>query len=197
MFESIRNYVPYNEQEKKDKEVILYCTEVFQDVLTRNNDVAHITSSAFAVNKAHDKVLMVYHNIYNSWSWIGGHADGEEDLLAVAMKELREETGVNNISPISSDIFSLEVLTVFGHTKRGNYVSPHLHLSVAFLIEVDDNDSLIVKKDENSGVKWIPIDEINIHSTEHHMHKVYEKLVSKIKNLIVNGQKQLSASRLC
>ena len=169
LFESIKNYAPYNEQEKKDKEVIIYCTEVFEDVLTKNNEVAHITSSAFAVNRAKDKVLMIHHNIYNSWSWIGGHADGEEDLLAVAMKELKEETGVKNIHPVSSDIFSLDVLTVLGHTKRGNYVSPHLHLSVAYLIEADENDLLMVKEDENSGVKWIHIDEINVYSTRRNM----------------------------
>ncbi|HEY8910804.1 MAG TPA: NUDIX domain-containing protein [Desulfosporosinus sp.] len=49
---------------------------------------------------------MIHHNIYNSWSWIGGHADGEEDLSAVVMKELKEETEVNNIHPVSSDSFS-------------------------------------------------------------------------------------------
>jgi len=177
---SIKNYIPYNEQERMDKEVIIYCSEIFKDVLTRNNKVAHITSSAFVINRAKDKVLMIHHNIYNSWSWIGGHADGEEDLLAVAMKELKEETGVKNIHPVSSNIFSLDVLSVLGHTKRGNYVSPHLHLSVAYLIEADENDLLVIKKDENSGVKWIPIDEINVYSTEPHMHKLYEKLISKI-----------------
>ncbi len=179
-FESVKSYTPYNEQEEKDKEVFLYCTKVFDDVLTRNNEVAHITSSAFVVNRAKDKVLMIHHNIYNSWSWIGGHADGEEDLLAVAMKELREETGVINSHPITLDIFSLDILTVLGHTKRGKYVSPHLHLSVAYLIEADDNDLLIVKEDENSGVQWIPLEEINVYSTELHMHKVYRKLISKI-----------------
>ena len=181
MYDSIKNYSPCNEQEKKDKEVIIYCTEVFEDVLTRNNKIAHITSSAFAVNKAKDKLLMIYHNIYDSWSWTGGHADGNGDLLAVATKELREETGVKTIRPVSTDIFSLDVLTVLGHTKRGNYVSPHLHLSVAYLIEVDENDFLMVKEDENSGVRWIPFDEINIYSTEPHMQKVYQKLISKIK----------------
>lgn len=181
MFELIKNYAPCNEQETKDKEIFIYCTEVFKDVLTRNNGVVHFTSSAFTVNKAKDKVLMIHHNIYNSWSWIGGHADGEEDLLAVTLKELREETGVENIHPVSMDIFSLDVLTVLGHTKRGNYVSPHLHLSVAFLIEADENDLLRVKEDENSGVRWIPLEEINVYSTEPHMHKVYDKLVSKIK----------------
>ncbi|MDR3541328.1 MAG: NUDIX hydrolase [Desulfosporosinus sp.] len=183
MFKSIKSYAPYNEQEKKDQEVIVYCTEVFEDVLTRNNKVAHLTSSAFAINRAKDKVLMIHHNIYNSWSWIGGHADGNADLLAVALQELKEETGVKNIHPVSSDIFSLDVLTVLGHTKRGNYVSPHLHLSVAYLIEVDENDILRVKEDENSGVKWIPLDEIKVYSTELHMHKVYEKLKAKVNSI--------------
>lgn len=181
LFESIKTYIPYNEQEKKDKEVFLYCMEVFEDILTRKNEVAHLTSSAFTVNKARDKVLMVYHNIYNSWSWIGGHADGEEDLLAVALKELKEETGVVNARPVTSEILSLDVLTVFGHTKRGDYVSPHLHLSVTYLIEANENDLLKVKEDENSGVQWIPIDEVIAHCSEFHMHKVYEKLITKVR----------------
>ncbi|MFZ5969703.1 MAG: NUDIX hydrolase [Bacillota bacterium] len=183
--ESIKRYMPYNEQEKKDKEVILHCIDAFDDVLTRNNEIAHITSSAFAVNRTKDKVLMIHHNIYNSWSWTGGHADGEEDLLAVAMRELREETGVNSIHPVTPDIFSLDVLTVLGHTRRGKYVSAHLHLSVAYLIEADEHEALIVKEDENSGVKWLPIDEVNAYSNEPHMQKVYEKLISKIKALPV------------
>ncbi|MDQ7095329.1 NUDIX hydrolase [Desulfosporosinus sp. PR] len=183
MFEAIKNYLPYNEQEAKDKEIFLYCIGAFQDVLTRSNEVAHITSSAFTVNKTKDKVLMIHHNIYNSWSWVGGHADGEEDLLAVALKELKEETGVKSIRPVSEDVFSLDVLTVFGHRKRGRYVAPHLHLSVAYLIEADERDLLRAKEDENSGVQWIPMEEIKVYSTELHMHKLYEKLISKIRQL--------------
>lgn len=179
----IRNYNPYNEQEKKDKEIILYCIDTFDDVLTRQNEVAHITSSAFIVNKNRDKVLMVYHNIYNSWSWTGGHADGEEDLLAVAIREVKEETGIKNVYPVTSNIFSIEILTVVGHEKFGKYVSPHLHLSVAYLVEADENEALIIKEDENSGVKWIPIYKINEYSNEPHMQKVYDKLLEKIRLL--------------
>ncbi|MBX4262075.1 NUDIX hydrolase [Clostridium estertheticum] len=176
----IRKYNPYNDQEKKDKELILHCIYIFDDILTRKNKIAHITSSAFIVNKAKDKVLMVHHNIYNSWSWVGGHADGEKDLLAVAIKEAKEETGIKNVRPISCEIFSLDILTVLGHIKRGEYVSPHLHLSVTYLVEADEEEFLIVKADENSDVKWIPIDKVNIYSKEPHMKKVYTKLISKI-----------------
>ncbi len=183
LVELIKKYNPSNEQEKKDKEMILYSIETFDDVLTRNNRIMHMTSTAFVVNKKRDKVLMVYHNIYNAWSLTGGHADGEENLLSVAIKEAKEETGITNISPIISDIFSLDVLPTIGHTRRGEYISGHLHLSVSYLLEADEEDTLFIKPDENSDVKWIPIDQINEYSDEAHMRKIYDKLISKAKIL--------------
>lgn len=179
--DSIKEYNPCNEQEKKDKEVIIKYSNIFEDILIRDNEIIHITSSGFVINKNKDKVLMVHHNIYNSWAWTGGHADGDEDLLSVAIKEAKEETGVKNIVPIKKDIISIDILPVLGHIKKGKYVSPHLHASIAYLIEADEREQLIVKPDENSGVKWIPMDEIDLYSNETHMKKVYEKIITKIK----------------
>lgn len=101
----IENYRPYNEQEERDKGLILDCLRAFEDVFTRENTLAHMTASAWVVNERFDRVLMAYHNIYDSWSWLGGHADGEEDLLAVALKEVREESGVKT-SDRQARIFS-------------------------------------------------------------------------------------------
>ena len=102
-----------------------------------------MTASSWLLNATHDKVLMIYHNIYHSWAWTGGHADGDRDLLAVAKREAMEETGVTEIRVISEDIFSLEILTVDGHEKRGVYVPSHLHLNVTYLLEADEALSLI------------------------------------------------------
>jgi 8-oxo-dGTP pyrophosphatase MutT (NUDIX family) len=126
---------------------------------------------------------MVHHNIFNSWSLTGGHADGEEDLLAVAIREVKEETGVNSVEPLLTDIFSLDLLSVVGHRKSGKYVAPHLHLSIVYLVEADENEKVSIKEDENSGVKWIPIDEVNEYSNEPHMQKIYSKLIEKIEEL--------------
>jgi len=123
---------------------------------------------------------MVYHNIYNSWSWTGGHVDRDEDFLNVACKEAREETGITSIEPITKNILSLDVLTVLGHKKGENYVSPHLHLSIGYGAIASDTQPLIVKEDENSDVKWIPIDRIEEYSTEEHMKVIYTKLIHKI-----------------
>ena len=132
----------------------------FDDVLTRQNEYGHFTSSAFVLNKDRSKILMTYHNIYNSWTWVGGHSDGDSDLLAVAMKEAREETGIKNVAPILNDIYSLEIACVNGHEKRGKYVASHVHLNVTYLLESDENETLSIKEDENKGVRWVPIEEI-------------------------------------
>ena len=183
--DSIKELVPSNEQERKDKEVILKYINMVDDILKRDNEIIHITSSGFVINKDKDKVLMVHHNIFNSWSLPGGHADGEENLLGVAISEIKEETGVNDIIPITNKIVSLDILSVLGHFRKEKYVSSHLHISLAYLVQADENEQVIIKPDENSAVKWIPISEIDIHSSEFHMKKIYNKIISKIEKLTV------------
>ena len=180
----IKKYIPYNEQEVKDKELILSAISNFDNLLTRENPIMHITSSGYVINKNRDKVLMIYHKIYNSWAWTGGHADGDNDLLYVAIKEAKEETGISNVIPLTNNIFSLDVLTVDGHIKRGSYVSSHLHLNITYLLEADENDTLTVNEDETEGVKWLPIDKLAEFCAEEYMVKnVYNKLNEKIKLL--------------
>lgn len=184
LFEQLQAYEPYNEQEAYDKEIMLrmLADESQPDVFTRENEVVHFTASSWLVNKEHTKVLMIYHNIYNSWSWTGGHADGERDLLSVAIKEAQEETGVQTIVPVSEDIFSIETLTVDGHVKKGKYVPCHLHMNVTYLLEADEVEVLRVKPDENSGVAWFTLSEALEKCTEPWMIEwVYRKLNEKLR----------------
>ena len=148
--ERIENYLPYNIEEQKDKELILKYMDIFDDVLTRKNEIGHFTSSCWIVNKEKTKVLMVYHNIYDSWSWVGGHADGDDDLLHVSLKEASEETGLKNVIPLSKDIFSLEVLGVDGHMKKGGYISTHIHLNITYLLCANENDITHIKEYEKN-----------------------------------------------
>ncbi|WP_055069807.1 NUDIX hydrolase [Clostridium massiliamazoniense] len=180
----ILNYKPFNEQEEADKNLILEALDKFSDLLSRENNIAHFTSSTFVVNKNRDKVLMVYHNIYDSWSWIGGHCDGDGDFKRVAIKELEEETGVKDIEFVNEEIFALDVLPVKSHIKRGKFISSHLHLSVAYVVEASEKEDLRVKLDENSAVKWIDINKLlNFTEKEPHMQVVYSKLIKKLNNM--------------
>lgn len=179
--ESIRSFVPGCEQEERDKGFILDFIEANPDAFLRSNPVAHMTASAWIVDPARTKTLMVYHNIYDSWSWTGGHADGERDLLSVALRECREETGVA-ARPVTGDIYSLEVLTVDGHEKKGHYVSSHLHLNVTYLLEADDSESLSVCDGENSAVRWFSLeDALKASSEPWFVKRVYSKLNGRLK----------------
>ena len=181
LIEQIERYQPYNEQEEKDKQTILKYINTFDDVLTRKNEFGHFTASSWVLNKERTKVLMIYHNIYKSWAWTGGHADGDTDLLNTAIRELKEETGVKNVKVLDDDIFSLEIVCVNGHMKRGEYVSSHVHLNLTFLLEVDENETLKMKEDENSGVKWINIVE-KVSNEKWIKENIYRKLNEKLKN---------------
>lgn len=182
----IEAYQPYNEQEAVDKAMMLHLLETEKDIFTRDNRLAHMTASSWLLNKSRNKVVLIYHNIYHSWAWTGGHADGETDLLSVAVREAIEETGVSDITPVGDDIFSLEVLTVDGHEKKGIYVPSHLHLNVTYLLEADEEKALCIKPDENSGVKWFFLDEVKEASSEPWMtERIYAKLNGKLNKLIL------------
>ena len=181
----LEQYIPWNEQERKDREVILNALMSHPDIFCRTNLINHMTASAWVVNRRRDRLLMVYHNIYNSWSWLGGHADGEEDLLSVAIREVKEESGIKQVAPVSEEIFSVEVLTVDGHEKKGIYVPSHLHLNVTYLLEAHDGESLKIKADENSGVAWFGLSEAVDASTEPwFQERIYKKLNEKLNKYL-------------
>ena len=241
LYQDIASYHPFNEQEAADKHVMLRALKTNRFCFDRKSQ-AHFTCSAWVVNPEKTQTIMVFHNIYNSWSWIGGHADGCSDLAAVALRELREETGVEHARIVSpwecvdrpsrrpnadkkakastneisnetasankisnetasankipnevvnasapsptSPLFSLEVLTVDGHEKNNRYISSHLHLNVTYLVEVDPSEALRVKPDENSGVKWVSLDQVlNMSDEPWIRERTYAKLLAKLNLL--------------
>ena len=184
IYEQIKAYRPWNEQERQDQVLILDFLRKNSDAFYRTNLLAHMTASAWVVNPQRSKTLMVYHRLYDSWSWTGGHADGEEDLLAVALREVREETGVQRLRPVTEEIYSLEVLTVDGHEKHGQYVPSHLHLNVTYLLEAEEDQPLRVCEAENSGVAWFSLADALSASTEPwFVERIYKKLNEKLKVL--------------
>ncbi len=178
----ISAYLPVCDQERSDQALILdFINKNREDVLLRKNGIAHITSSGFILNHALDKVLFIHHNIRNVWAWTGGHADGDSDLLAVAIREAKEETGLTSVIPQTGDIASLDILINYGHVRRGEYVSAHLHLSMSYILLADENELLRIKPDENSDIRWFPLDFIN---TENFLPSdviLYQKLIARAK----------------
>lgn len=182
--EEIAAYRPRGEEEAADQALILSMIEHFPDtVLTRECLAGHITSSGFIVNETRDK-----------------NADGVAQHLPLVGVDGRPRgrrarpargraaggargDGILRVSPLSREIAGLDVLTVPGHVKRGKYVPTHLHLSVSYLLSAPEDQPLAVKSDENSGVQWIPISEIESYSSEPEMYPVYRKLVERMRKL--------------
>lgn len=181
---NIANFESNLPQEIADKALTLHFIEQNPDCLLRSNRIAHLTASAWIVNKQRSKVLMVYHKLFNSFAWTGGHADGNADLKAVAIQEAQEETGIEELRSLLDGIYSIEALTVDGHFKNGRYVSSHLHLNVCYLFEADETAPIRIKPDENSAVKWIPLDKLEEAITEEWMYPhIYKKLVDKLSEV--------------
>ena len=179
--EQIEKYVPYNEQEQVDKEQFLEFINTFDDVLTRNNIFGHFTASAFVVNKERTKMVVVYHIINDGWIYPGGHADGIEDLLSVAVREVEEETGLK-VKVLDNNIFALNSAPVFGHVKRGKYVSAHIHFDCVYLMEADDKLPLVYREDESKGVKWVDFKDAYDESFCDFIRPVHKKLIKKLNN---------------
>lgn len=178
--EQIESYTPFDEQEEKDKEQFLKFINSFDDVLTRKNIFGHFSSSAFVVNKERTKMLVVYHIINDGWIYPGGHADGENDLLSVAVREVNEETGLKT-KVLDNSIFGIQAAPVKGHIKRGNYVSAHLHFDVIYLMEADDTIPLIYREEESKGVKWVSFDEATNETMCDFIRPIHKKLIKKLK----------------
>ncbi len=182
IYRSIQAYRPVDAQEACDKERMLTLLKIYGDrLLTRDQTTAHFTSSAFVVDASFERCLMVYHNIYDSWSWTGGHLDGETDPVATAVREAWEETGIRTLKPFSPEPIGLDILPVISHFRKGNYVGAHLHLSLAYGFIGDPTEPLRVCPEENQQVGWIPVQKLEDYCSEPHMLPVYRKLIKALK----------------
>lgn len=181
LIRELSQFNPWNPQETADQAEILRRLTSGEELYFRTNPTAHLTASAWVVSPDRRQVLMAYHNLYHSWSWLGGHADGERNLLSVALREVQEESGLTDVRPVSKSIFSVEVLAVNGHEKNSIYIPSHLHLNVTYLLEASPLAPLRNKPDENSRVAWFSPEEAAAASSEPWFReRIYPKLNKKM-----------------
>lgn len=143
--------------------------------------LGHLTASGWIVSPERDRVLMAYHNLYDSWSWLGGHADGDHDLLAVALREAQEESGACRCARRQPGAILRGDPDCGRARKARHYVPSHLHLNVTYLLEADPALPIRCKPDENSRVGWFGLDEAVAASSEPWFReRIYSKLNAKL-----------------
>jgi 8-oxo-dGTP pyrophosphatase MutT (NUDIX family) len=181
----LKGYTPADEEEAADCRSFLQFLDAFdpKDWATRENLMGHLTSSAWVVNRERTKILFAYHNIYQTWAWLGGHADGDLDLLHVAQKEAMEEAGLAAVTPVLFLPIDISVVGVSSHIKRGKVVPSHLHFNALYLLEADETAEIQHKPDENTGVAWFTNQELLDHVTEEAMKPLYSRIMAKVSKL--------------
>jgi 8-oxo-dGTP pyrophosphatase MutT (NUDIX family) len=137
----------------------------------RDHLPGHITGSVWIVNPSKTKVLLVHHAKLNRWLQPGGHADGEENILNVGLREAREETGVNQFKILKPEIFDLDIHTI---PARKDFTE-HQHYDIRYLVEANDTERIIVSE-ESHDVKWVSLTELHQYNSEQSVARLYAKL---------------------
>lgn len=146
----LQRYHPVNSQEQMFKEKILLFIDQNVDCFERTLEIGHITASAWLQNKDGSKALLLHHAKLNRWFQLGGHCDGDLDVLAVAIKEVQEESGIQNIVPVSTEIFDLDIHEIPATSRE----KVHDHYDVRFLLKVVGDEEIIQNK-ESKELRWI------------------------------------------
>ena len=126
------------------------------DAFQRTHLPGHITGSAWIVDASKKMALLIHHAKLNRWLQPGGHADGDENVLRVALREAEEETGVKNFEILKEGIFDLDIHPI---PNRKDFPE-HLHYDIRYLVQADTVDELILS-DESLNVGWISFDTIS------------------------------------
>ena len=178
----LKNYVPQDYQDEVEKRAFLKFVSSFDDVLTRKNLLGSLTASAFVVDDKMEKTLIVNHNIYEGYFYPGRHADGEDNLLKVAIREVEEETGLI-VKPVNDVPISIQTLPAKSHYRKGEFVPSHTHYDFLYLlmVEKESMDSIRIQSYENSDVKWIDMNSYDENELVDFVRPVFRRVISKVK----------------
>ena len=168
----LEGYNPSDPAEVIYKSQMLEILKNCSDCFNRSCRVGHFTGSSWLLDKTEERFFMMHHKKLDIWLQSGGHADGNENLLEVAIKEAEEESGLSDIKAISDKIFDIDV-HLFPKIKNDD---PHYHFDVRFLLKYEGDEELKIN-DESNMIKWFSRDEFNMkdHSS---VSRMFNKWVS-------------------
>ena len=155
MVAMLKAYRPEEAAELEMLERTIEFAEAHEDCCERSLAVGHMTGSAWIVDQTRAYALMTHHRKLNRWLQMGGHADGSADLLAVALREAGEESGLAGLRVLSKAPFDVDVHLI---PERGSEAA-HFHYDVRFLLEADRGEELVVSE-ESHALAWLPLEEL-------------------------------------
>jgi hypothetical protein len=158
LFELLNAYHPEAPEEKKFKKEMLELLESDpMNCFERSREDGHFTASCWLLNKDASQALLMHHTKLDQWFQLGGHCDGDPDVLAVALKEAQEESGINHIVPVSTEIFDIDIHLIPASSKH----KAHYHYDVRFLLKVASNEN-VIQNSESKELRWITGDSASL-----------------------------------
>ena len=166
----LNSYNPSDKKEKAYKEKIFLFVKANEDCFERELEIGHITASPWVLNKSGDKALLMHHMKLDKWFQLGGHADGDVDALEVAIKEAREESGIESIEAVNTNIFDVDVHLIPANSKD----KEHLHYDIRFLLQVKGDEELVSNR-ESKELRWIGKNPDELPTDEESVTRMYYK----------------------
>lgn len=165
--------LPLDDHEAAMAAKMIEFVESHPDCAERSLAVGHLTGSAWIVDASRQRTLLTHHRKLDKWLQLGGHADGDLDLLSVALTETAEESGLERFSAVSRHLFDVD-----RHLIPARKSDPeHWHYDLRFMIEADPEDSLLVSEESND-LAWIEIAEMETYNPEESMMRMARKTLS-------------------
>lgn len=166
----LKAYHPSAQEEITYKKQMLEFIQNNADCFERTLASGHMTASAWIVSKDGEKALLMNHAKLNMWVQLGGHCDGDSDVLAVAIKETQEESGILNIEPVSRDIFDIDIHLIPENKKE----KAHYHYDVRFLLRVA-SDEQPIQNSESKELRWISKDPNSLPTKSRSVTRMFDK----------------------
>lgn len=146
----LQKYSPLDQQEQIFKKKMLAFIQKYENCFERSLAIGHITASAWLINIQGTHALLMHHAKLNQWFQLGGHCDGNPDVLAAALTEAQEESGIGNIVLISTDIFDIDIHLIPENSRE----KAHYHYDVRFLLQVTTTNN-VIQNAESKELRWI------------------------------------------
>ena len=146
----LNRYLPSDSAEIAFKNEMLSFIGLHRDCFERSLEIGHVTASSWLLNRDQTKALLMHHAKLDRWFQLGGHCDGNPDVLEVAIKEACEESGITQIRPVSNEIFDIDIHLI----PAKNQVKAHYHFDVRFLLETAGDEPMI-QNIESKELRWI------------------------------------------
>lgn len=168
---------PLGQQEREMAEGILRFIDAHPDCLHRSCLEGHLTGSAWITDAKVEKTLLTHHRKLNKWLQLGGHADGEPDILQVALKEAREESGLQHFELASPRVFDVDSHWI--PERKG--VPAHWHHDLRFHLIADPAEPFVVS-DESHDLAWVSLSEVERLNPEESMLRMVRKSLQREQN---------------